>query len=44
MFAKMEVWFSRRNVQKAMAKTSPKYFDRSPVSIRSATKFMCAPV
>src|SRR5262249_52413812 len=26
-----------------MAKTSPKYFDRSPVSIRRATKFMRAP-
>src|SRR5262249_62055712 len=26
-----------------MAKISPKYFDRSPVSIRRATKFMRAP-
>ena len=37
MFAKIDVWFSRRNVQKAIAKTSPKYFARSPVSIRIAT-------
>jgi hypothetical protein len=40
MFAKMDVWFSRRKVQKAMAKTRPKYLARSPVSIRRATKFM----
>src|SRR5207249_11226666 len=40
MFAKMEVWFSRRKVQKAMANTRPKYLARSPVSIRRATKFM----
>ena len=40
MLAKIEVWFSSRNVQKAIAKTRPKYFARSPVSIRSATKFM----
>ena len=40
MLAKIEVWFSSRNVQNAMAKTRPKYLARSPVSIRSATKFM----
>src|SRR5260370_15294975 len=40
MLAKIEVWFSRRKVQKAMANTRPKYLARSPVSIRSATKFM----
>ncbi len=40
MLAKIDVWFSSRNVQKAMAKTRPKYFARSPVSIRKATKFM----
>jgi hypothetical protein len=26
MLAKIEVWFSRRNVQNAIAKTRPKYF------------------
>src|SRR5688572_26233529 len=40
MLAKMEVWFSSRNVQKAMAKTRPKYLARSPVSMRSAMKFV----
>src|SRR5437899_2715674 len=34
MLAKMEVWFSSRNVQKAIAKTRPKYLARSPVSSR----------
>src|SRR5438445_989140 len=43
MLAKIEVWFSSRNVQKAMAKTRPKYFARSPVSMRKATKFMRRP-
>src|SRR5262245_50611839 len=38
--AKIEVWFSSRKVQKAMANTRPKYLARSPVSIRRATKFM----
>src|SRR5215510_3669421 len=38
--AKMDVWFSNRNVQKAMVKISPRYLARSPVSILSATKFM----
>jgi hypothetical protein len=40
MLAKIEVWFSSRNVQKAIANTRPKYLARSPVSMRSATKFM----
>src|SRR5262249_41299406 len=40
MFAKIDVWFSSRNVQKAIANTKPKYFARSPVSMRNATKFM----
>src|SRR5262245_16140987 len=40
MLAKIEVWFSSRKVQKAMANTRPKYLARSPVSIRRATKFM----
>src|SRR5215468_3058903 len=39
ILAKIELWFSRRNVEKAMAKISPIYFARSPVSILSATKF-----
>src|SRR4029434_10404126 len=38
--AKIEVWFSRRKVEKAIAKISPRYFARSCVSILSATKFM----
>src|SRR5499426_3605339 len=38
--AKMDVWFSNRNVQKAMVKIRPRYLARSPVSILSATKFM----
>src|SRR5215471_7710040 len=37
--AKIELWFSRRNVEKAIAKISPIYFARSPVSILRATKF-----
>src|SRR5262249_5749053 len=41
--AKMDVWFSRRNVQKAMVKTRPRYLARSPVSILSATKFIRRP-
>src|SRR5262249_2486644 len=40
MPAKIEVWFSSRKVQNAIATTRPKYLARSPVSIRSATKFM----
>src|SRR5262245_41032317 len=36
----MEVWFSSRNVQKAMVKTRPRYLARSPVNIFSAMKFM----
>src|SRR5262245_24168735 len=40
MLAKIVVWFSSRKVQNAIAKTRPKYFARSPTSIRSATKFM----
>jgi hypothetical protein len=36
MPAKIEVWFSRRNVENAMAKISPRYFARSPMSIRNA--------
>src|SRR6266568_5610330 len=40
MLAKMEVWFSSRNVQNAIAKTRPKYLARSPVSMRMATKFI----
>ena len=42
MLVKIEVWFSSRNVQKAIAKTRPKYLARSPVSMRSAMKFMAA--
>src|SRR5262245_38241108 len=44
MLAKIEVWFSSRNVQKAIAKTKPKYLARSPVSMRRATKFMAVPL
>src|SRR6266566_3838553 len=40
MLAKIEVWFSSRNVQNAIAKTRPKYLARSPVSMRKATKFI----
>src|SRR5215471_8149906 len=43
MLAKIDVWFSRRKVQKAMAKISPRYLARSPVNIFSATKFITAP-
>jgi hypothetical protein len=39
----MEVWFSSRKVQKAMAKIRPKYLARSPVSIRKAMKFKAEP-
>jgi hypothetical protein len=42
MFAKIALWFSSRNVQNAMANTNPKYLARSPVSMRSATKFIAA--
>src|SRR5262249_9513632 len=38
--AKIDVWFSSRNVQKAMVKIRPRYLARSPVSIFSATKFI----
>src|SRR5260370_39501012 len=44
MLAKIDVWFSRRKVQKAMAKISPRYLARSPVNIRNATKFMTEPL
>src|SRR6266403_630545 len=37
MLAKIDVWFSRRKVQKAMAKISPRYLARSPVNIRSSS-------
>src|SRR6266568_773191 len=40
MLAKIDVWFSSRKVQKAMAKINPRYLARSPVNILSATKFM----
>src|SRR5262249_37749426 len=43
MLAKIDVWFSSRNVQKAIANTSPKYLARSPVSMRKATKFIGPP-
>src|SRR5215472_13759071 len=43
MLAKIDVWFSNRKVQKAMAKISPRYLARSPVNIFSATKFIRAP-
>jgi len=36
----MEVWFSSRKVEKAMAKISPRYLARSPVNILRAMKFM----
>jgi hypothetical protein len=39
---KTEDWFSSRKVQKAIAKTRPKYLARSPVSMRSAMKLMTA--
>src|SRR5438128_12445860 len=44
MLAKIDVWFSSRKVQKAMAKISPRYLARSPVNIRNATKFMTEPL
>src|SRR5215831_12912575 len=40
--AKIEVWFSSRNVQKAMVKMRPRYLARSPVNILSAMKFILA--
>src|SRR5712692_7466370 len=40
MDANIEVWFSRRKVEKAIAKINPRYFARSCVSIFRATKFM----
>src|SRR6266436_5218657 len=43
MLAKIDVWFSSRKVQKAMAKISPRYLARSPVNILRATKFMTQP-
>src|ERR1700745_3481307 len=44
MLAKIDVWFSSRKVQKAMAKISPRYLARSPVNILNATKFMTYPL
>src|SRR6266851_1120525 len=44
MLAKIDVWFSSRKVQKAMAKINPRYLARSPVNILSATKFMTQPL
>jgi hypothetical protein len=38
--AKIEVWFSSRKVENAMAKISARYLARSPVNILSAMKFM----
>src|SRR2546430_15724711 len=43
MLAKIDVWFSSRKVQKAMAKINPRYLARSPVSILRATKFTVEP-
>src|SRR5258708_34990574 len=40
MLAKIDVWFSSRKVQKAIAKISPRYLARSPVNIFHAIKFM----
>jgi hypothetical protein len=44
MLAKIDVWFSNKKVQKAIAKISPRYLARSPVNIFSAIKFIKAPV
>src|SRR5215475_945990 len=44
MLAKIDVWFSSRKVQKAMAKINPRYLARSPVNILRATKFMTQPL
>src|SRR5258707_14916153 len=44
MLAKIDVWFSSRKVQKAMEKINPRYLERSPVNILSATKFMTQPL
>src|SRR5262249_11568777 len=41
--AKIELWFSSRKDANAIAKISPKYLARSPVSILIATKFMGDP-
>src|SRR5262249_54905657 len=38
--AKIELWFSSRKDAKAIAKISPRYLARSPISILTATKFM----
>src|SRR5215470_8877200 len=43
MLAKIDVWFSSRKVQKAMAKINPRYLARSPVNILRATKFTLDP-
>src|SRR5713101_2632299 len=43
MLAKIDVWFSSRKVQKAMAKINPRYLARSPVNILRATKFTVEP-
>src|SRR6266576_3877315 len=42
MLAKIDVWFSSRKVQKAIAKISPRYLARSPVNIFHAIKFMAS--
>src|SRR5215813_5434730 len=43
MLAKIDVWFSSRKVQKAIAKINPRYLARSPVNILRATKFTVDP-
>jgi hypothetical protein len=43
MLAKIDVWFSSRKVQNAMAKINPRYLARSPVNILKATKFTLDP-
>src|SRR5260370_41871041 len=43
MLAKIDVWFSSRKVQNAMAKINPRYLARSPVNILKATKFTVEP-
>lgn len=40
MPAKMDIWLSSRNVEKAKAKTRPKYLALSDMSILRATKFI----
>src|SRR6266852_9788097 len=42
ILAKIDVWFSSRKVQKAIAKISPRYLARSPVNIFHAIKFMAS--